>query len=779
MSLLQRFRSRLSVKLTLPILLISTLVLIVNFSVIYIAMSQWVTQNTERETEYLLDTLIIAAETNTSRSNLYRVVNSLASNDNIVHLRIIKHPENIIVADNHHQHVGKLWQDQSQGPEKALMQNSAIAKNQSSANTFYTARKVRLINNVQNKLDEFTILLAYDMTAVKYSIQQVLLKIAAVFLLGTLILLIGVYIVQTRLLIHPILSLVHTIRKQKHSEKLLLNDLVSNDELGDLSSHYNDLTKERHTALAELKEQNQRTEDAILRMKLATEAGGIAVWEQDLISGDMICDSRMHALYGFSDNELKHSQQWINRVHPDDQVLISNELSAAISEQRLFDIEFRVLLPNAEIRYIKAVAKVFDDENGIAHRMIGTNCDITEQHRFEATILESKNTAEKLRGLAEKAAEMKSNFLSSMSHEVRTPMNGMLGMAELLETTALDKTQKSYVRTMQRSANTLMIVINDILDYSKIEAGKLELNHQAFNLAELIDESVMPYEIKANQQVTLNVELDKLVPQYLLGDAARLHQVIINLLNNAFKFTDIGTISLQIKCLNVDTGSAHLAFSISDTGVGISDVDQAKLFQPFTQVDQSSGRQHGGTGLGLSICKQLIELMGGNISLHSVYGKGTTFSFTLEFPVVESVEKEQDAESINALMPDLHILLVEDNLVNQMVMQEYMKKLGVQLTTVADGYSAVEIICNQERYFDLILMDCEMPGIDGYETTTRIRDWENKNSRTALTIYALTAHVLPENILKCKNAGMNEHLSKPVKIKTLQRIFSEFSSSNR
>ena len=381
-------------------------------------------------------------------------------------------------------------------------------------------------------------------------------------------------------------------------------------------------------------------------------------------------------------------------------------------------------------------------------------------------------------GAAEKASQAKSNFLTSMSHEIRTPMNAIIGLAELLEHTRLDQQQQQFVHIIQRSGNNLVTVINDILDYSKMETGSLEQVQLPFNLKDFLEDTILPYQLFSERPVKIVLTIANDVPLKLRGDSIRLHQVITNLLNNAFKFTREGSVRLSVELIDRKAHQAEVLFQIRDSGIGIKKNHQKLIFQPFTQADQSTAREYGGTGLGLSICKQLVELMGSEIKVESEPGKGSTFSFIITFTLDE---QEANLEPVTK-SPDLShlsVLLVEDNLVNQMVTREFMLKLGVNACIVDDGKAAVETVCKQDRHFDLILMDCEMPRMDGYQATRLIRQWEQENHRERTTICALTAHVLPEHVEKCMQAGMDAHLPKPIKMEKLHNTLTKVAAKFR
>jgi len=384
----------------------------------------------------------------------------------------------------------------------------------------------------------------------------------------------------------------------------------------------------------------------------------------------------------------------------------------------------------------------------------------------------------KARDLAESANLSRSRFMTTMSHEIRTPMNGVLGMMELLDLTKLSQEQEKFTRIMRRSGNTLMTVINDILDYSKIEAGKLELEEIQFNLKDLVDETIAPYQSIDMHGVELQMTLDGKVPVDLKGDPTRLTQIITNLLNNAFKFTAKGKVHLKVTPEPYTDTRVTINFCVSDTGMGMSPEVKSNLFQPFTQADQSTARKYGGTGVGLSICKRLVEMMGGSIDVESDPGQGSQFIFKIPFERLSvSTTAKKGLVHTDASYSDLRVLLAEDNEVNQLVALGLMTKLGVKPELVADGLAAVDRVCHHSHRYDLILMDCEMPILDGYEATRKIRQYETDNGHPPTLIYALSAHVLSEHIGKCHEAGMDDYMSKPFNLNQLEAVLRKVSSS--
>lgn len=513
------------------------------------------------------------------------------------------------------------------------------------------------------------------------------------------------------------------------------------------------------------------------QFQLAMEAASYGLWEFNIRDQTAYLSPNYYLMLGHSASKANGFRPLsVDNIHYEDrQVVLDYGRGLSDGSITEFSSETRHITASGDVLWILMRGRVIKwDDIGKPLRAMGTLTDITAL----------KNTQMDLQ-LARKQADAahlaKSEFLARMSHEIRTPMNAVIGMAYLALQSPLDEDQRAYITDIDEAAKALLHIIDDILDFSKIEAGKLLLEHHSFNLRTLIERVATQFQPVAQEQgLSFELAIDPETPSFVRGDSTRLRQVLTNLLSNAFKFTRRGGVTLTAGVQVIPGDDICLAFTVQDTGIGLNADQVDSLFDPFTQADSSSTRQYGGTGLGLAITRQLLTLMGGDISVISQPGEGSTFRFTVhcrapaeDTPAAyeASHKSSNESESEYALLHDKQVLLVEDNAVNQKVAVGILRRTGIQVTIANDGLEALNLIKSSAvGRFDLILMDIEMPSMDGFEATREIRLLEHHENTL---IIAMTAHSVDHDRSRYLDAGMNDCISKPIMpdalYKTLER----------
>ena len=431
------------------------------------------------------------------------------------------------------------------------------------------------------------------------------------------------------------------------------------------------------------------------------------------------------------------------------------------SGRPLLHVEEKETWPGGRETWVDTSKLPLRDPEGELIGTFGISRDITEQKRAEISLKAAKEAAEA-------ANRAKSAFLAHMSHEIRTPMAAVIGLAELLLESNLAPDQTEYARMILDSGESLLSIINDILDFSRIEAGKIELENAPFDVRELVGTIMKPLGVSAHRkELELSWQIAEAMPAQLVGDSCRLRQVLVNLVGNAIKFTREGTVHLDAKVIEQSAERVVVEWKVTDTGIGIPAEKLQAIFDEFEQADKSTTRQFGGTGLGLAIASRLVQLMEGRIHAESTLGQGSVFSFTVSLGIGDPpIRATADAGAGAAEdMPKLHVLLAEDNVFSQTVVRELLERAGHRVTVVEDGQQAVAA-CVDGRY-DVVLMDVEMPLLDGLAATQAIRRQERDCGRH-IPIVAMTAHALAEDRTRCLDAGMDSYLSKPIRAKQLK-----------
>ncbi|MDA3962820.1 MAG: PAS domain-containing protein [Planctomycetota bacterium] len=510
-------------------------------------------------------------------------------------------------------------------------------------------------------------------------------------------------------------------------------------------------------ALEQARDQHQLSAQ---RLDLALVSSDVGLWDWNVVTGEVWFSDTWLSMLGYQREDLEPVvDTWAQLVHPDDADLINNELTAHLERRSpTYRTEHRCRCKDGSWRWILDCGRVIDrDIDGSALRAIGTHVDITALKAFQTELETSRTEARQAQRAAEEAAEARSRFLATMSHEIRTPLNGVIGMTEVLTRTDLNTDQIEYVATINQCGEALLSIINDILDYSKIEADGIELENCVFDPHALVDEVITIVADRAHERnLSLCGVVRHTVPKRLRGDPARLRQILLNLLSNALKFTEQGEVILEVDCAEATTDAASLTIKVKDTGIGMDEEARSRVFTPFSQADASTTRRFGGTGLGLSITRRLVELMGGAITIDSEPNNGTTIIVSL---LLESEPNAPDPET-HARLQGRHILNVDDRVANRQLIGELAVAWGMQITQAEDAIQALRLLRSRTHHFDLVLTDQQMPDLDGLTLIKILNDDPGIN---APPVMLLTSESSPKLTEEAEALGVAAVLPKPIR----------------
>ena len=529
----------------------------------------------------------------------------------------------------------------------------------------------------------------------------------------------------------------------------------------------NESLKLRKATELELKVNSNRLLEA---QKLAK----IASWEINMSNNEMYFSDEFFAIFEV-ERENINSIDYFKSCFTDvkDLILFKNNLKSVMATREETQFHHSITSKKGNVKYINQFIKCLNDEKGKPCKILGTIQDISEQKRNELELIKAKE-------LAEKAVEIKEQFLTNMSHEIRTPMNGIIGFAKILEGTKLNDDQKQSVEAIKKAGQNLMVIINDILDFSKIEANKMTVEEANFSLSKTVDSVIeLLTQNAVEKKIKLLCDIDSAIHDELIGDPTKLSQILFNLIGNALKFTEKGFVELVITEIEGNESESLLKFSVIDSGIGISKDKIDSIFESFNQASNETTRKYGGTGLGLTITRRLVELQGGQITAESIVSKGSEFTFSLKYKKASQIIESPVALNIKNISPDflkdINILLVEDNELNQLLAVKVFEKWDKKIDIANNGKEAIEKIST--NFYDIILMDIQMPGMDGIELTRYIRS--SMGEKSNIPIIALTAHATKGEERRCFENGVNDYLSKPYNFDVLlNKLYHNLKNNN-
>jgi PAS domain S-box-containing protein len=574
--------------------------------------------------------------------------------------------------------------------------------------------------------------------------------------------------------INEVMRIAHTVAQADFSQRA---KVFSNDEIGQLAGSFNHMVDDLQKKIGDekLAEEALRNQKDLYETLLKTESEmgeGVSITQGEKIIyvNDAVCK-----IYGYSREEILALSSFLSIVPNDEKPRLTEKLRLRITGEREQS--------SGETQIVRKDGNIIDIEYRVRNiqvdgqmQMLSIIRDVTDKKLNEEQLRKEKERAE----TAEIARRIGEQFLANMSHEIRTPMNAIVGFTDIMLKTPLTPDQHQYLEAIKMSGDNLLVIINDILDFSRMRSGKIPIENRGFRLSHVTAMCIELMHPKASEKgIDLTVSIDENVPDELIGDPTRLNQVLINLAANAIKFTSKGGVNIYVKLLSEKKDNIELEFTVKDTGIGIPKDKLSTIFEAFTQANNDTARRYGGTGLGLAIVKQLAELQGGSVAVSSEEGKGSCFYFRIKY-------KKNNVSFVNPTtiskngkekrLKNLNVLLVEDNAMNQLLARKVLSDWGWNIMVVENGIEAIDKVTQND--FDIVLMDIQMPEMDGYEATRQIRSTLPEAKRH-VPIMAMTAHVMPSEEERCYNAGMNGYISKPFDTQTLYTKIESIIETSR
>lgn len=507
----------------------------------------------------------------------------------------------------------------------------------------------------------------------------------------------------------------------------------------------------------------QQISEISQRFSMAAQIAEIGIWDMEIESGKLFWNDKMYEIYGVSTKQKVTHKFFITLLHPEDQTILNNIIKKTIRQQSDFQTEFRILR-KGEIRYVRSNGKVYKDENGLIQRIIGVSLDLTEQKTAEKKLIDAKETAINM-------MKARTQFVSVLSHEIRNSLQAMIGITQLLIEDNKQVEQTQRIEALKFATDNLLLLVNDILDFSKLEQGNSTIKLQDFSLLELLRSLKQTFEFKAKAKgLVLEIDADREIPAVLVGDPSRLSQVLTNLIGNAIKFTEKGWIGIFAEIKELNETEVSIEFSVSDTGVGIPTEKHDMIFEQFSQAHTDYKQNFGGTGLGLAISRQILLLQGSTMQVQSKEDEGSRFYFVLSFARSSLSSLPIRKKLSDHDLGGVRVLVAEDNQVNQLVISQFLKRWKAQSEIVSNGKVVLEKLKNKN--YDLLLLDLQMPVLNGYETAKEIR---KKYSPEELPIIALSADSWEEIQEQMQGTGINDFIRKPFAIQDFYEKIKQYT----